>query len=283
MAIFTVGPFGRPSGKIGNVVFYELNGQLVGRRIGKPGKPSLKQKANRQAMSATMEFLKPMTDFINVSFKSEAEGSLKNPHNLATSYNKKHALTGQYPDIKVDYSKVILSKGSLEMANDLKLSKGEEGINLSWNTAGFENGRYDDILMVMVSHPDREHASSFLNAAKREDGSCFIPVHSEWIRNGQMEVYVCFKSANGQLISDSAYAGNLNGLAESQKEQEEKKHYSLFKIRFDQFEASYHQKIIAHEEGRIGDKAFRHIEKEYEVLKKRLEYLPGGKVPIQPQ
>lgn len=98
-----------------------------------------------------------------------------------------------------------------------------------------------------------------------------------------MEVYVCFKSANGQLISDSAYAGNLNGLAESQKEQEEKKHYSLFKIRFDQFEASYHQKIIAHEEGRIGDKAFRHIEKEYEVLKKRLEYLPGGKVPIQPQ
>ena len=90
-----------------------------------------------------------------------------------------------------------------------------------------------------------------------------------------MEVYVCFKSANGQLISDSAYVGNLNGLAESHKEQAEKKHYSLLKTRFDQFEANYHQKIIAHEEGRIGDKAFRHIEKEYHVLKKKLDILPG--------
>ncbi|ALL06389.1 hypothetical protein AQ505_13305 [Pedobacter sp. PACM 27299] len=222
MAICYAGPHGHPSGKIGKLFFYTLNGQPVCRLIGRPGKPSINQLGNRQAMSVTMSLFKPMADFINVSFKLEAEGTVKNPHNLATSYNKKYALTGQYPNIKVDYSKVILSKGSLEMAEDLKLSKGEEGINLSWNTAGFENGRYDDILMVMVSHPDREHASSFLNAAKREDGSCFIPVHSEWMRNGQMEVYVCFKSASGQLISDSAYAGNLNGLAESQKEQEEK-------------------------------------------------------------
>ncbi|WP_157262405.1 DUF6266 family protein [Pedobacter sp. PACM 27299] len=79
-------------------------------------------------MSVTKGLLKPMADFINVSFKLEAEGTVKNPHNLATSYNKKHALTGQYPDIKVDYSKVILSKGSLEMAQDLKLSKGRKGL-----------------------------------------------------------------------------------------------------------------------------------------------------------
>ena len=186
MAICYAGPHGHPSGKIGKLVFYTLNGQPVCRLIGRAGKPSINQLGNRQAMSVTMDLLRPMADFINVSFKLEAEGTVKNPHNLATSYNKKHALTGQYPDIKVDYSKVILSKGSLEMANDLKLSKGEEGINLSWNTAGFENGRYDDILMVMVSHPEREYASSFLNAAKREDGSCFIPLQSEWMRNGQM-------------------------------------------------------------------------------------------------
>ena len=275
MAICYAGPHGHPSGKIGKLVFYTLNGQPVCRLIGRAGKPSINQLGNRQAMSVTMGLLKPMDDFINVSFKLEAEGTVKNPHNLATSYNKKHALTGQYPDIKVDYSKVILSKGSLEMAQDLKLSKGEEGINLSWNTNGFENGLYDDILMVMVSHPERGSASSFLNAAKREDGSCFIPLHSEWMRNGQMEVYICFKSANGQLISDSAYLGNLNGLAESHKEQAEKKHYSLFKTHFDQVEANYHQKTIDYQEGRIGDKTFRHIAKEYEVLKKKLEILPG--------
>ncbi|ALL06011.1 hypothetical protein AQ505_11220 [Pedobacter sp. PACM 27299] len=95
------------------------------------------------------------------------------------------------------------------------------------------------------------------------------------MRNGQTEVYVCFKSANGELISDSAYVGNLNGLAESNKEQVEKKHYMVVKVRFDRVEADYHQKIIAHKEGRIGTKAFRHIAKEYEMLKQKLKSLPG--------
>ena len=90
-----------------------------------------------------------------------------------------------------------------------------------------------------------------------------------------MEVYVCFKSANGEIISDSAYVGNLNGLAETEKEQAEKKHYMAVKVRFDRVEADYHQKIIAHEEGRIGAKAFRHIAKEYQVLKQKLKFLPG--------
>jgi len=276
MALCYAGPYGHPSGKIGKLVFYMLNGQPVCRLIGKAGKPSINQLANRQAMSVTMGLLKPMSEFINVSFKLEAEGTVKNPHNLATSYNKKLALTGQYPNIKVDYSKVVLSKGNLEMANNLKLSKAEGGINLSWD-AGVttQNGRYDDIMMVMLSHPDYELASSFLNAGRRADGSCFIPLQSEWLMNGQMEVYVCFKSANGKLISDSAYAGNLNGQAESHKEKEEKLHYLTVKARFDQVAADYHQKTPLHREGKMNSRAFRHLEKEYEVLKKKLMLLPG--------
>ena len=61
----------------------------------------------------------------------------------------------------------------------------------------------------------------------------------------------------------------------TQKEQAEKKHYMAVKVRFDRVEADYHQKIIAHEEGRIGAKTFRHIVKEYEVLKQKLKFLPG--------
>ena len=276
MAKCYAGPYGHPSGKIGKLVFYMLNGQAVCRLVGRAGKPTINQLSNRQGMSVTMDLLKPMTEFINVSFKLEAEGTVKNPHNLATSYNKKQALIGQYPDIKVDYSKVVLSKGNLKMAQNLKLSKGEHGINLSWDTAlTGQDARYDDILMVMLSHPEQEAASSFFNAGRRADGSCFIPLHSERLMNGQMEVYVCFKSANGQLISDSAYAGNLNGQAESHIEKAEKEHYLTVKARFDQVEADYHKRIIDEGEGRISYKTFRHIEKEYQVLKQKLLLLPG--------
>ncbi|WGQ12425.1 DUF6266 family protein [Pedobacter gandavensis] len=270
MAIFTVGPFGRPSGKIGNLVFYTLNGQLVARGIGKPGKPSLKQLANRQAMSATMDFLKPMTDFINVSFKSEAEGSLKNPHNLATSYNKKHALTGEYPNICVDYTKVILSKGQLESANELKISKGENGLHLSWDNGITENGENDDLLMVMISHPGRKRATSYLNAARRADGTCFLPLAKDWMLGEQMEIYVCFKSANGQLISDSTYVGNLNGAPATKEEQGKETLYQATKTRYDLVAANYDKKRLDFTEGIPESKAFRCLETEYFALKSKL-------------
>ncbi|MBB2148094.1 DUF6266 family protein [Pedobacter gandavensis] len=275
MAICKVGPFGHPSGKIGNMVFYMLKGQPVCRSKGKPGKPSLKQKANQEKMKVTMQLLKPMKDFINVSFKLESEGSLKNPHNLATSYNKKQALTGEYPNVKVDYSKVMLSYGALEMAAAMKVSKGASGLNLSWDSGIVENGELDDILMVMVSHPTKKRASSFLNAAKRGDGSCFIPLDKEWMMAEQMEVYVCLKSSNEKLISDSIYAGNLNGAPESPLEKAEKEHYKATKARFDQVAADYEHKRMDYAEGVIGTKAFRYLEKEYQVLKERLKHLPG--------
>lgn len=270
MAILAVGPFGRPSGKIGNIVFYELNGQLVSRGIGKPGKPSKKQLANRQAMSATMDFLKPMTDFINVSFKLEAEGSLKNPHNLATSYNKKHALTGEYPDIRVDYAKAILSKGQLELAKELKIRKGEKGLHLTWESSIAENGENDDLLMVMISHPGRKRASSYLNAARREEGSCFLPLDQEWKLTEQLEVYVCFKSANGKLISDSTYVGNLNGAPESKEVLTEEAHYHKMKARYELVALDYNKKKLDFAEGIPQTKAFRCLETEYLALKSKL-------------
>ncbi|MBB2147541.1 DUF6266 family protein [Pedobacter gandavensis] len=275
MAICSVGPYGHPSGKIGNVVFYMLNGQPVCRMNGKPGKPSIKQLGNRQAMAVTMDLVAPMADFINVSFKQEAEGTVKNPHNLAVSYNKKEALIGEYPNIKVDYSKVILSRGDLEMVSDLKISKGEDGINLSWNTDISENGSYDDLLMVLVNHPTKKRASSYLNAAKRADGSCFIPISEEWMMREQMEIYVSLKSSNEKSISDSVYAGNLNGVPESQADKVEKAKYTATKARFDQVSAAYYRQRMDDEENIVERKAFRHLEREFQVLKEKLKHLPG--------
>lgn len=257
------------------MVFYMLKGQAICRSKGKAGKPTLKQLANREEMKVTMELLKPMKDFINVSFKLEAKDSVKNPHNLATSYNKKQALIGEYPNIKVDYKKVMLSKGTLNMAPDLKITKGKAGLNLSWGSEIGENGAADDILLVVVSHPTKKRASIFLNAGRRGDEACFLPLHKEWMMTEQMEVYVCLKSANEKLISDSAYVGNLNGAPESLTDKAEKVYYKATKFRFDQVAADYEKKKMDYAEGVIETKAFRYLEKEYQVLLEKLKHLPG--------
>jgi hypothetical protein len=264
------GPLGALNGKLHNLVFYMLNGQPVVRTIGDPGKPSRNQLANRQAMSVTMEMVSRISEFINVSFELEARGTVRNAHNLATSYIKKHALKGEYPNISVDYSKVILSNGSIPGANDLKIEKKEKGVLVSWDPSG----QYNDTVMILLYHPLEKTAMPVINACRRDAGSYFVSL-PEQLLHGPIEAYICFKSANGKAISDSAYIGNLNGEMKSKKEQEKNEKYILVKQRFDVLEADYLKQLEDNRGKPVDTKAFRNLEREYEVLKKKLEHLPG--------
>ncbi|SHG14987.1 DUF6266 family protein [Pedobacter caeni] len=278
MATSKPGPYGHPNGKIGNIVFYVLNGQNVSRTIGAPGKPSRKQLGNQQSMSVTMKLIKPMKDFINIGFGLEAAGTVKNAFNLATSYNKKQALEGEYPNISVNYSKVVLSKGTLPAAKDIRMEKKDTGVLVSWDPYYLDRElRHDDCVMILLYYPLRRKVRSFLNAARREEGKYLIELEEEWL-NEPIEAYISFKTADGKEVSDSLYVGNLNGKMDSPEEKSNREKYKKIRERFEQVEADY-IRLQQKDEGRHTEsKAFRHLEKEYQVLKKKLENLPGKPV-----
>lgn len=205
------GPFGQLNGKLRNLVFYTLNGQPIVRTIGiNNKKPSKAQLANYQAMAVTMDLLRPIKDFINSSFELEAQGTVKNQHNLATAYNKKQALQGAYPDIRINYSKVVFSYGDLPVSTNLKLAKAEKGVYISWES---NEGLDDDIVMVMLYHPLQKDATYTLNASRRDAEQCFLRIWDPAKQDEPIEAYICFKSADGKCISNSVYLGNLNGEA----------------------------------------------------------------------
>jgi hypothetical protein len=278
MAILSNSTFGHPNGKIGDMVFYMLKGQMVCRKIGKQGKPSINQLANYQAMQVTMDLVKPMKEFIRNSFEPEARGTVKNAHNLAVSYNKKQALQGEYPNISVDYSKVVLSYGELPGARDFSISKTEMGLIVNWNSESYDGGYDgDDILMIQLCFPLIKMGKSLLNASRRDAGSVFITLDEQRQVEGPIEAYACFKSADGKQISNSIYLGNINGTVKSAKEQNAQKKYIALKTRFDQVEADYliqkkQIELCLKEE----DKVFRHLKTEYLSLKNQLAHLPGG-------
>ena len=273
MALSPHGPHGPLIGKVGNLVSYILNGQVVTRMVGrKRTKHSKSQLANYQSMAVTMRLLRNMTDFINSSFEIEAKGTVKNQHNLATSYNKKQALKGEYPNISVDYSKVVLSYGKLEIAQNLKMEKTNTGLQISWDTQG---GQPNDMVMILIHQPVDEQSLTYINACRRDAGSYFIPFSDEKKLQEQLECYICFKSANGKQISNSVYLGNLNGEMKTEAEKEEKKKYEVLKARFDQVSADYLRMQQLDRGLHTGTKAFRTLEKEYEVLKDKLDRLHG--------
>jgi hypothetical protein len=277
MAILSKSAFGCPNGKIGNMVYYMLKGQPVCRLIGEQGEPSIKQLANYQAMKVTMVLIKQMKEFITNSFELEARGTVKNAHNLAVSYNKKQALQGEYPNISVDYSKVVLSYGQLPGARDFSISKTETGLILNWNPESYANGHDgDDILMIQLYYPLIKKGRSLLNASRRDSGQVFIPIEESMIQQ-PVEVYACFKSADGKQISNSIYLGNINGTVKSAEELAAQERYITLKTRFDQVATKYlAQKTEIEFARKDEDKAFRNLKVEYLSLKEQLAHLPGG-------
>jgi len=278
MAILSKSAFGCPNGKIGNMVYYMLKGQPVCRLIGEQGEPSIKQLANYQAMKVTMVLIKQMKEFITNSFELEARGTVKNAHNLAVSYNKKQALQGEYPNISVDYSKVVLSYGDLPGARDFSISKTETGLIVNWNPESYTGGYDgDDILMIQLCFPLIKMGKSLLNASRRDAGSVFITLDEQRQIDGPIEAYACFKSADGKQISNSIYLGNINGTLKSAEEQAAQERYITIKTRFDQIETDYltQQRQIAMAQ-KNEDKAFRNLKVEYLSLKEQLTHLPGG-------
>ncbi|MBB2148897.1 DUF6266 family protein [Pedobacter gandavensis] len=274
MALASNGPQGHLNGKVGNLVFYMLNGQPVVRLIGRKGKPSRLQLANYQAMEVTMKLLNRMGSFIKLGYGLQAKGTVQNAHNLATSYHKKEALQGEYPNISIDYSKVMLSRGVMPETKDLKIEKVAGGLEISWDPTHSSELQHNDSVMVMICTPETNNDREYLNIARRSEGKCFIPMYEEAL-NQQIEPYISFISADGERISDSVYLGNLNGLGENKTEKAAKEKYQQVKARFDQVEGNYLGQLKENHGSKPNSKAFKYLEKEYKVLKNQLVHLPG--------
>lgn len=268
------GPYGHLNGKVGKLVHYMLKGQPIVRVVGAPSKKrSHKQKANQQAMSVIMNLLRPASRFINAGFELMARDTVWNPHNLAVSYNKRQALKGEYPKLSVDYSKVQLSQGDLPLAKKLEMKREENGIRISWDPAMQDQGDYDDdMVMVMTLYPEKDKANCILNATQRGTGSCFIPL--EHPEGTQIEVYLAFKSSDGSGVSDTAYLGNLNGVAESKEERRKKEKRKAIENRLKIISANYFKQIQDNKGVKPQSNRFRALEKEYQDLKQRLDNLP---------
>lgn len=273
------GPHGNLIGKVGNLVHYMLKGQNVVRTVGAPSKHrSTKQKANQQAMTVLMDALRPALRFINAGFELKARNTVWNPHNLAVSYNKKHALQDTYPKLRVDYSKLCFSQGSVPMAKDLHAQKEAGGIRISWNpTLQHEGDWNDDIVMVMALFPGKERAEYQLNAGLRVTGNCLLALPQNWL-DQQMEIYLVFKSSDGTGISDTAHIGSLNAPATVASTQKAQKKVQVLKANFKAVEATYFRKIKENNDIKPQTRAFRRLEKEYEILRQKVNLLSGEDV-----
>ncbi|HKG06827.1 MAG TPA: DUF6266 family protein [Pedobacter sp.] len=204
------GPFGPVRGKVGNLIYYYVNGRQRVRTKGKvTAPPSPNQLKARMGMRVMAGFLKLMAEFLNIGFRVKP-GVNQSPFNLATSYNLVHALTGVYPDISIDFSKVMLSMGKLEGAAGLSVVLGDAGLVFSWDGSvpQFYPSPTDQTL-ALAYFPEQNRAVYGLYGACRLDGSVLLPIPEDLIGD-RMEVYFAMVSTDRERVSDSVYLGRVN-------------------------------------------------------------------------
>jgi hypothetical protein len=198
-------------GRVGNTVTYVLNGRVVKRTIGKSSKKvTIAQLSVRQRTKIITEFLNPVKEYINIGFEFEARlVQKKNAHNIATSYNWLNAFTGVYPDQKIDFSKVLLSRGNLPVTNNIDVKVVDNRIEFTWdkNTVT-DRIKGSDRVMLLAYLPKENRAVSLIGGAERLEGGehLIIPEYKHGIH---IETYVSFVSADYKSISNSVYTGEV--------------------------------------------------------------------------
>ena len=202
-----MGPF---FGKVGTVIGYDLNGQHIMRGLAQKSfvAPTDLVLNNRGKLTLINKFIKKMRGFIKMAFVPEARGTTKNWHNLVIQYNNPHAIKGVYPDLEIDYPKVVLSRGELAQPANAVVEIVKEGIKFSWDVND-DNKNNDDQAMMMLYFPEDSSAKFETGGAKRKTGSDVIKIDKEDLVGKTIETFISFTSNDRLQFSNSLYTGRF--------------------------------------------------------------------------
>jgi len=202
--------FGNISGKVGDVVYSSWKGIPYVRkrplRISNPRTAG--QLEQRAKFAAIIKFLKPLTPFIRVGFKSK--NAKMSAHNSALSYNLANAIMGAYPDYAIDYSKVLISRGNIRAAlsPSIRLISNCE-IEFSWVYNPRDYNAYSDDKAVLVVYNYTKHeVITAMDGNSRINGSQAITLPPSFAGDS-VHCYIAFQNYNQKVISNSLYVGCL--------------------------------------------------------------------------
>lgn len=204
------GLHGTFTGKVGNMVYYVLNGENVCREIGENLKPPTeKQLKTRAEIKMVSEFLSSLSAFIKVGFNPEALGVGHNPHNIGMKYNRNYIIKGTYPNLEIAYDKVVVSRGFLKPVKNFVAVQTADFIKYSWETnPQMAWPESTDQVMMLAYFVESKKIVYKLFGNSRLSGSDELQI-PESLVGEQMETYISFISEDRKNVADSTYTGSF--------------------------------------------------------------------------
>lgn len=210
MAKIRKGILGPVSGTIGPVVGGIWKGIPYVRT--KPKKKKKKQRTPAQiAAQEKLKFMNlilvPFHDYIKVGFANEAEQQTE--ISAAFSANYHTMLSGVYPALEADYSKLVLSVGNLPMVNDIRFDlQDPETLKLTWENDVIKNTVFNDQLMLVAYCPELDMTFGFTGGVNRSQKQCVVKMEDKFVGKA-LEVYLSMTSFDRKAIANSVYLGKI--------------------------------------------------------------------------
>ena len=167
--------------------------------------PSLKQKKQIEKFKMTTKLLKPMFEFLPVTYRNVSGRATA--RSKAFSYNIRNAIKGEFPNLTIDHEAVKVSKGNLYNSSSSTAYVSERKIHFNGKNLQINNANDDDIAVLIAYCPERQKCVYNLTGPKREEEKAVLDVKQ--FKNQEVHTYLSFVSANGNLVADSKYTGRF--------------------------------------------------------------------------
>ena len=213
MGTIKKGILGGFSGTVGTVVGGNWKGIDYMRSKGTPTNPNTPaQKVQRTKFALTQAFLKPITSYVRIGFRTYA--IKKTAYNCAMSHFIKNCITGESPNFTIDFTKVVLASGNLPMPSDASFSLENGVMTFSWtDNSVVGDARQNDFAMPLIYNKNKGEAIFSTESATRSTETIALPVSIDWAGD-ELEMYLSFSATDSNKLSNSEYLGSYTIPAE---------------------------------------------------------------------
>lgn len=214
MAIIKQGILGGFIGKVGTVIGSTWKGRSVIRAVAQHvhNPRTAAQQAVRARMSLVSRFVSAVNTFVSEGFRNQADSEAITSGNVATRVNLAQAVTGSGTNVDLDYTRVLLSAGSLLNVESPAVTVAASGhsVNVSWtNNAGADSDVLDsDHVLFCLYNPARQASTYDLVSATRDDEAAVLAYPSVWAGD-TLYLFASTRSADKSRISNSVLVGSV--------------------------------------------------------------------------
>ncbi|RZK48781.1 MAG: hypothetical protein EOO99_08730 [Pedobacter sp.] len=209
MGIINLGLLSPVSGKVGPLVGANFRGLNVLRAKPKKSQkaPSPLQLDQRMRFSLAVTFISAMKSIVKDYYGNKA--GVRSKLNRCVSYHAKEAITGVYPNLAIDFDKVIFTKGELENSNAHMANEVRHKIDINWaNNEGTGFSKGSDRTIVVLYNADQKKFVWQLSTVERSVETIQIELPNSY--NGDViHGWISFCSADQQMVATSNYLGSI--------------------------------------------------------------------------